>query len=157
MRRVLRERRPIGLANHTVLKHRHGAWRPIADSGAPVRNDAGDIDGVVLVFRDQTAEREAGRALRRSQVLLQAISDKSPTVTYVKDLEGRYLFVNQSFLDLFHITPEEILGRTDIDLLRRRDRRALPIDGPPRRRGQRPAHRGRDRAARAPRSAPTSR
>ena len=135
---VLRERRPIGLANHTVLKHRRGAWRPITDSGAPVRNVAGDIDGVVLVFRDQTAEREAGRALRRSQVLLQAISDKSPTVTYVKDLEGRYLFVNQSFLDLFHITPEAILGRTDIDLFgagiaerfQAMDRRVVLANGP---------------------------
>ena len=66
-RRVLREGTPIGLANHTILKHRQGRWRPIADSGAPVRNDEGEIDGVVLVFRDQTAERDAGRQLRRSQ------------------------------------------------------------------------------------------
>jgi len=115
VRRVLKEGRAIGLANHTLLKHRQGRWRPIADSGAPVRNDFGEIDGVVLVFRDQTAERDVDRELRRSQLLLQAVSDKSPTVTYVKDLDGRYLFVNQSFLDLFDITTEEILGRTDID------------------------------------------
>ena len=129
---------PIGLANHTILKHRQGRWRPIADSGAPVRNDEGEIDGVVLVFRDQTAERDAGRQLRRSQSLLQAISDKSPTVTYVKDLDGRYLFVNQSFLDLFHITQEEILGRTDIDRFgaeiaerfRSMDRRVVEANGP---------------------------
>ena len=136
--RVLREGRPIALAHHTLLKHRQGRWRPIADSGAPVRNDEGEIDGVVLVFRDQTAERDTGRQLRRSQSLLQAISDKSPTVTYVKDLEGRYLFVNQSFLDLFHITQEEILGRTDIDRFgaeiaerfRSMDRRVVEANGP---------------------------
>jgi PAS domain S-box-containing protein len=114
--RILREGRPITLTGHTVLRHKSGRWRPIADSGAPVRNEAGEIDGVVLVFRDQTAEREASRELRRSRSLLQTMSDRTPAVTYVKDLDGRYLFVNQSFLDLFHITRESILGKTDIDL-----------------------------------------
>jgi PAS domain S-box-containing protein len=114
--RVLREGKPFALGGHTVLRHKSGRWRPVADSGAPVRNEAGDIDGVVLVFRDQTAEREASRELRRSRTLLQTMSDRTPAVTYIKDLEGRYLFVNQSFLDLFHITREAILGHTDIDL-----------------------------------------
>ena len=61
MARVLREGKPFALAGHTVLRHKQGRWRPIADSGAPVRNEAGEIDGVVLVFRDQTA-RTRGRA-----------------------------------------------------------------------------------------------
>jgi PAS domain S-box-containing protein len=114
--RVLREGRPFVLAGHTLMRHKQGRWRPIADSGAPVRNPAGEIDGVVVVFRDQTGEREANRELRRSRGLLQAMSDRTPAVTYVKDLEGRYLFVNQSFLDLFQITRDTIHGKTDIDL-----------------------------------------
>ena len=114
--RVLREQRPFVLAGHTMMRHKQGRWRPIADSGAPVRNADGEIDGVVLVFRDQSGEREANRELRRSRGLLQAMSDRTPAVTYVKDLEGRYLFVNQSYLDLFQITRETILGKSDIDL-----------------------------------------
>jgi PAS domain S-box-containing protein len=113
---VLREGGAHGLGSDVILKHRNGRWRPIGDSASPVRNDAGDIDGVVLVFRDQTPERDAERQLRRSQGLLQAISDRSPAVIYVKDLDGRYLFVNQRFLDLFHVTAQGIIGRTDIDL-----------------------------------------
>ena len=114
--RVLREGRPFTLTGHMMMRRKQGSWRPIADSGAPVRNTAGEIDGVVLVFRDQTAEREANRELRRSRGLLQAMSDRTPAVTYVKDLDGRYLFVNQSFLDIFHITRERIIGHTDVDL-----------------------------------------
>ena len=112
---VLRDGHPIVLT-HTVLRHKQGRLRPIADSAAPVRNAAGEIDGVVLVFRDQTEERESHRALRRSRGLLQAMSDRTPAVTYVKDLKGKYLFVNQSFLDLFHVTQDQILGHTDVDL-----------------------------------------
>jgi PAS domain S-box-containing protein len=65
--RVLREGAVVGLANHTVLIARDGTERPIADSGAPIRGPDGSIRGVVLVFRDQSAERAAARALEASQ------------------------------------------------------------------------------------------
>ncbi len=44
----------IELANHTVLIHRNGQRRHIADSGAPIRDQESRIIGVVLVFRDVT-------------------------------------------------------------------------------------------------------
>ncbi len=45
------------MANHTVLIARDGTRRPIADSGAPIRNSKGEVTGVVLVFNDQTERR----------------------------------------------------------------------------------------------------
>lgn len=42
----------IGLANHTALIAKDGTVRSIADSGAPIRSEDGEILGVVLVFRD---------------------------------------------------------------------------------------------------------
>jgi PAS domain S-box-containing protein len=56
--RVLGEGVIVGLANHTTLISRNGSERPIADSGAPIRDPGGAISGVVLVFRDQTDERK---------------------------------------------------------------------------------------------------
>ncbi len=55
--RVLADGVVIGLANHTLLVARNGAERPIDDSGAPIRDADGEIDGVVLVFRDVTERR----------------------------------------------------------------------------------------------------
>ncbi|MCF8146422.1 MAG: PAS domain S-box protein [Deltaproteobacteria bacterium] len=54
---VLKEGRVVGLANHTLLLARDGREIPIADSGAPIRDDTGQVVGVVLVFRDQSEER----------------------------------------------------------------------------------------------------
>lgn len=55
----------VGLANHTLLLARDGSECPIVDSGAPIKSPAGEIDGVVLVFRDDTARRLAeDRVLR---------------------------------------------------------------------------------------------
>lgn len=72
--RVLRDGAVVGLANHTLLIGRDGVERPIADSGAPIRTDP-DITGVVLVFRDQTEERETARALSESETRVRAKLD----------------------------------------------------------------------------------
>ncbi len=70
---VLKEGRIVGLANHTLLIARDGRQIPIADSGAPIRNAAGDTAGVVLVFRDQTEERKALLALESSRQRLESM------------------------------------------------------------------------------------
>jgi PAS domain S-box-containing protein len=61
--RVLRNNTAVALASHSVLRSRDGSERPIEDSGAPISGPGGEITGVVMVFRDATAERAARRAL----------------------------------------------------------------------------------------------
>lgn len=111
--RVLRDG-AVAPANHTILRHRDGQWIPIANSGAPVRG-ATEVEGVVLVFRDTSGER----ALRRTENMLQTISDNSPTVMYAKDVDGHYLFGNRRHLALFNARLEDIVGKTDYDLFDR--------------------------------------
>jgi len=47
---------------------------------------------------------------------LQAIMDHSPTIIYVKDTDGRYLFINQQYENLFHIKQKDIINKTDYAL-----------------------------------------
>lgn len=46
-----------GLANHTVLISRQGDEFGIEDSASPIRNERGELLGVVLVFHDVTEQR----------------------------------------------------------------------------------------------------
>lgn len=62
--KVLREGTIVGLANHTLLIRRDGAEAPIADSGAPILGAHSEVQGVVLVFRDASQERNFERAMR---------------------------------------------------------------------------------------------
>ena len=62
----------VGLANHTVLKHRDGRLTPIEDSAAPIRDDRNKIIGVVLVFRDAALERKSQELMRRAEKLAAA-------------------------------------------------------------------------------------
>jgi PAS domain S-box-containing protein len=72
VRRVLAEGKRVGLANSTALLARDGSERLIADSGAPIRDGAQRVLGVVLVFRDVTEqlrmEREAARGAKLASV-----------------------------------------------------------------------------------------
>jgi PAS domain S-box-containing protein len=64
---VLRSGMIVGMANHTMLVCRDGQERLIADSGAAIRDQGGNILGVVLVFRDVTEKHKAEIALQQAQ------------------------------------------------------------------------------------------
>src|SRR5205823_7333781 len=66
--------------------------------------------------RADSLRKQAEQTVRSSQQLLQAISDGSRAVIYVKDLEGRYLLINRRYEDLFQVRREEMAGKTDYDL-----------------------------------------
>ncbi|GEM_PF-630222 len=75
--KVLQTGGVIGLENDTVLISRDGTERIFADSGAPIKDEAGNMLGVVLVFRDVTdrkkAEDRIKGSLREKEVMLQEI------------------------------------------------------------------------------------
>ncbi len=67
--KVIEHDRPMGLANHTVLRKPNGTLTPIDDSAAPIRDDNGKLIGVVLVFRDISVSRKTERVLRNAEKL----------------------------------------------------------------------------------------
>jgi PAS domain S-box-containing protein len=82
--RVLRQGGVVGLANHTLLLGLNtGQETPIDHSGAPIRDGAGEIQGVVLVFRDVRAKKddEARRAFAADVVTMLGTSlDREATL-----------------------------------------------------------------------------
>ncbi len=49
---------PQSLQNHSVIVHKNGTITPVLDSAAPIKDVSGKIYGCVVVFRDNTRERE---------------------------------------------------------------------------------------------------
>lgn len=56
--KVIRTGKVVGLANHTTLITKDGNSVPVADSAAPIKDEKGQTLGVVMVFRDVSAEKE---------------------------------------------------------------------------------------------------
>ncbi len=60
---------------------------------------------------------QVNEALRESEQRLQAILDNSPTAVYLKDLEGRYILINQQTERNTCCSREQIIGKTDLEFL----------------------------------------
>ena len=110
-RLVLQEGKTVQLANHTLLIARDGTERSIADSGAPIVGEAGDVQGMVLVFRDVSEERRAERTLQLRDAELQVINNYASFPVARCDPEYRYLFVNKAYADRHGLKPEECVGK----------------------------------------------
>ncbi|NOX26291.1 MAG: response regulator [Deltaproteobacteria bacterium] len=67
--RVLSLSRIVAMANNTVLIAKDGAEYNIADSGAPIYGQDSNIIGVVLVFRDVTAEKRLHAEMMKNEKL----------------------------------------------------------------------------------------
>lgn len=66
---VLRTGEVIGLTSQTILVGRDGHERYVSNNGAPIRDLADNIKGVVLVFRDITERQRFEAELRKVQKL----------------------------------------------------------------------------------------
>jgi PAS domain S-box-containing protein len=66
--------------------------------------------------RLRSERKFAKHAVQEREVQIQAILDGSSAVIYVKDLQGRYLLINQQYESLFDVGREEVKGKTDYDI-----------------------------------------
>jgi PAS domain S-box-containing protein len=105
--RVLREGTIVGMANHTVLIGRDGTERPIADSGAPIRETDGTLKGVVLVFRDVTESHVAELASQR----LAAVVESSDDAIISKNLDGIIMSWNKGAERILGYSAAEAVGK----------------------------------------------
>ena len=83
--RALREGAIVGLANHTILIAKNGTEWPIDDSAAPIRNELGEVFGVVLVFRDITERKKSEIERNRLLASAEAARQEAEAANRLKD------------------------------------------------------------------------
>jgi len=78
------------------------------------RDEIGELSGS---FNEMALQiRERNKSIEQSEKRLKSILNNSSAVVYLKDLEGKYLFVNRQFERLFKTPPGWMAGRTDHDI-----------------------------------------
>ncbi|MFS8908573.1 PAS domain S-box protein [Synechococcus sp. OH2] len=118
--------------------HRDGRVRWLRTSCRPIFNEQQEVIRIAGITEDITEQKEAELALQESEARLKAILDGIPFPIFVKDLQGRYLQVNQAYLQKNGKLPEEVLGKADTEFfspeealeLRKEDQRAIQSPAP---------------------------
>jgi PAS domain S-box-containing protein len=108
--RALREGVVVNLVNRTLLIAKDGTERPIDDSAAPIRNDKGEIVGVVLVFRDVSERREQEHRLKSALDYAESIIATVRESLIILDKSLRVQTANASFYRNFHASKEDTEG-----------------------------------------------
>ena len=103
---VLRERRPV--ARQLAHEGRHYLLNVMPRVMSPRESI-----GAVISLSEESELIEAQRRLRESEQRLRAVMSHSVTAVSVKDMAGRYEYVNPRFCELFGVDAETVLGRTD--------------------------------------------
>jgi PAS domain S-box-containing protein len=119
--RTIGPRMESALAGQTIeyeaeAQYARGGARWIHAIYTPHRDAAGKVQGVIVLVTDVTKSRRAEAELRASEERFRAFMDNSPTRSWVKDEEGRFVFANRAVLRALGLTAEELIGKTDADL-----------------------------------------
>lgn len=78
----------------------------------PIDEADGQQPVLGVVSMDVTTLRKMQEDLRRNQQRFEAFMDNIPGVAFMKDHQGRYLYVNRQLADVFGLTQEQMLGKT---------------------------------------------
>ena len=95
----------------------NGEVRWLVDKGKTYRDENWNPSYMTGMCVDITHRKHAEEELRHSMSLISAISDSTEDVIYAKDLEGRLTFANPATLSLIGKQLDEVIGRTDLELL----------------------------------------
>lgn len=106
----------VGLANSTILVSKDGKERQIADSGSPILNPDGEIQGVVVVFRDVSQAYQTRLELQNSEIRYREMVESIPVgmVVYRPTEDGKDFIIqkfNRAAEKIEAISRDEVIGK----------------------------------------------
>ena len=88
--------------------HAHEGTKTLQNTIFPVRDAAGGIARIGGVSIDVTALNIARDQRDEARVLIQSIFDNAPVELYLRELDGRYIMMNDWGARYFGVTPEDL-------------------------------------------------
>lgn len=135
-KRMVAEGEP--LSAQVRFRNASGEYRTILNKGSPRSDETGRLVGFLgcCIDIEDLTRAEAQREITERR--LKVMMNNTPAIAFIKDLEGRYQFVNRRYEELLNLSSEQMLGRTDDDLFpqasatlfRDNDRRVIASGGP---------------------------
>lgn len=99
------------------LRTRSGDFKWVRSRGQAQREAGGRPTRVVGTITDIDRRKRAEEELARERGKLASLFENMPTLAFLKDLEGRYLYVNRTLCELFGTPASHWVGRRDDEFL----------------------------------------
>jgi PAS domain S-box-containing protein len=104
---------------------RDGVSRVVEVSATPLKNDAGEITGIVEVEHDITELIAANQRLQVSEQRFQDLRDTTAEFIWEMDRNARFTFVGERVRDVLGYEPSELLGVAPASLMPAEDSRRV--------------------------------
>ena len=98
------------------VRTKSGEIRTILWHNNLLKNDKGKITGTLNSGEDITERKRAEDLLAASERKYRNIMDNSSSSVFIKDLNGKYLYINRKFEEMHKISNDEVQALTDYDL-----------------------------------------
>ena len=79
-------------------------------SYSPIREETGEVGGVLVTVIETTSKKKAEDALRESEVRLRTLADNIPNLVWMANAEGYIFWYNKQWYDYTGTTPADMEG-----------------------------------------------
>ena len=101
------------------MKHNYPEYgeRYMLVSNYPLKNNDGEMTGMVVVARDVTVSKMAAEGLRESEEKYRSLVEATSDWIWEVDNDGVYTYTNSKVKEILGYEPEEIIGKTPFDFM----------------------------------------
>jgi len=93
-----------------------------------LRNHEGNIVGTIGVVKDISERKKIEEKLIYEHDLLESLLDNIPDSIYFKDKDSRFVKVNKAKAKHSNVSPDDMVGKTDFDFLKKNDAERIHLD-----------------------------
>ncbi len=115
IQQAIKKKEPFSIDFRVIRSDGETIW--VHDETRTVFNEQGELVGYKGTVQDITERKRAEESLRKTQQQLQLIFNAVPAIIWQKDREGKYVAVNKALCHASGLSEEDILGKTDHELL----------------------------------------
>ncbi|NLK97395.1 MAG: response regulator [Epulopiscium sp.] len=109
--KVLETRNIVGLKNHSALITKDGSKKFISASCSPIQSSQGNLQGVIIVFREIHRIKQMEEELRLEKDNLQTLFEVIPMGVILIDRDTMIKQVNRAFLSMMGLETTNLIGQ----------------------------------------------
>lgn len=115
MQKLLNNQDVVGSEIRTFTKDGKIRWERVF--AHPIWSEEENrLVGIIGAVQDITRQKEAEEKLEDTLLQQKAILNNIPDMAWLKDLDSRYIAVNDQFLQISGLEREDVIGNTDYDI-----------------------------------------